>query len=187
MFKLLVCLLLVPSICFGWGAGIYVGGVDEEVTAGYIGNETGDAAGTNDGVNEVAYATFTTTTEGTVTYIHAYLGSVASSSHFNAGIYSAAGDLLADGALTDGVSADPGYIHIELDSAVTLSASTDYTLLIGTNDDAYWRLRGTTGGSGKYNITVTVTDSLPASLPTGGGTINYILAIWADNDATGGL
>ena len=180
---------------FALGAGCYAFGLittgggagSSGDTAGFIGSSPTDSREvlrSGDLGDTATWQTFTATASGTIGYMHTFINGCTGG--VNMAIYTSGGTLLGDGSITI-LDATYEWKTVQLDSAVSITAGTDYRLAIGFDTaDSWVQTTAVTDGGGAihYDNSYTITNDMSAT-PAG-----YIsdstndLAIYADN--TGG-
>jgi hypothetical protein len=161
-----------------------------EVTNGEIGNRTGsddDSDTLTSGVG--SWITATTTTPGTVSYIHISLAyCYGTPKQINAGIYSSDGNTkLAEGNLIT-VGSGSAIAHIALDTPLILVVSTNYRLVVvsASNEATSVRTTNFAYNPTNHDTSFTAGDTLDSTLALSVQAQQYYgLRIWATNTADG--
>ena len=129
MKKLILLIILFPVLAFGQGMQPVGHVVTSGPADGVIGTSTnnGGAAYFSGGI---VYNDVVTTTAGTIGYCHIYVNPGGSSTTFPLSIGNSSGTRLAYGSVTSSSSSD-GWLHVTLNTTITLTAATTYRLAAG--------------------------------------------------------
>ncbi len=156
-------------------------GSEQGGSAGFVGSSATPTSNATGGGSGAVVATYTANTSGTISYAHIYVAEAASS-NFNIAIYSSDGQTkLAESDLT--LVNNGAWTTLTLDTPITITASTDYVIALGSSNDTYWQV-GRTSGSGTfyYGQTYITADIMPSTVNPTGGTSNASLwSVYMDN------
>jgi len=162
--------------------------VESVASGGFVGNSdnTNEVAFDSvDNANEGIIFPFTSTSGGTVTGITMRVDPQGSG-NINIGLYSSDGNTKhAEGDLT-AVTTGAQTLAISFDSSYSISNSTGYLIVVGSNDLTDFRLYFSDSSSVAYRrkVSMTIGDTMPSTVdPSGGvaGVGGYVGIIYADD------